>query len=104
MPVQRANATAHDGHARRKVAIEKGEEKVPVIIGSWDEATEAKILATLDPLSAMANADAASLEALLNQITTESQAVEDMLADLAKDAGLGAKEKPDFDIEEKFAV
>lgn len=38
-----------DGHARRKVAMQQGSKKVPVLIGSWDEATEAKILATLDP-------------------------------------------------------
>lgn len=53
-----------DGHARRRIAPEQGCEKVPVLVGSWDEATEAKILATLDPISAMAEADSAKLETL----------------------------------------
>ena len=31
---------------------------VPVIFGDWSEEAEAKILATLDPVGAMANGDA----------------------------------------------
>src|SRR5262245_38800219 len=42
-----------DGHARRKVAQAQGADRVPVLVGSWDEETEAKILATLDPVGAM---------------------------------------------------
>jgi hypothetical protein len=48
-----------DGHARRKVALEQGSAKVPVLVGDWSEEQERKILATLDPLAAMATADAA---------------------------------------------
>src|SRR5262249_13126391 len=54
-----------DGHLRHKIAQDQGCEKIPVLIGSWDEATEAKILATLDPIGALAEADSAKLEALL---------------------------------------
>lgn len=75
-----------DGHARRKVALDQGTEKIPVLIGSWDEATEAKILATLDPLAAMANADKAALDALLQDVTTQSDPINQMLAELAKSA------------------
>lgn len=77
-----------DGHARKKVAVEQGCEKVPVLVGSWDEAAEAKILATLDPLSAMAEADAAALDALLRDVQTGSQAIGDMLTQLAEGAGI----------------
>jgi len=59
-----------DGHARQKIALKNGTKKVPVLIGSWDEATEAKILATLDPIAAMATADAKALEALLESVST----------------------------------
>lgn len=76
-----------DGHGRRKVALEQGAEKVPVLVGDWDEATEAKILATLDPLAAMAEADASALEALLRDVQTGSQAIADMLTKLGEDAG-----------------
>lgn len=77
-----------DGHARQKVALAQGADKVPVLIGSWDEAQEAKILATLDPLAAMAESDAAALDALLRDVQTGSEALSTMLADLAGDAGL----------------
>jgi DNA modification methylase len=71
-----------DGHARKKVSPGK---KVPVLIGSWSEAEEQKILATLDPIGAMATADHASLAALLRSVQTESQAVTDLLNQLAQD-------------------
>lgn len=29
-----------DGHARRRVALDQGSEKIPVLVGSWDEATD----------------------------------------------------------------
>ena len=77
-----------DGHARKKVAVEQGCEKVPVLVGSWDEAAEAKILATLDPLAAMATADSAALDALLRDVQTGSQAIGDMLTQLAEEAGI----------------
>jgi len=73
-----------DGHARRKVALEQGAELIPVLIGSWDDVTEAKILATLDPLGAMANADKAALDQLLAEVTTQSDPIQKMLDELAK--------------------
>jgi DNA modification methylase len=76
-----------DGHARRKIALDQGCERVPVLVGSWDEATEAKILATLDPISAMAEADSAKLEALLREVSTGSDAIQQLLDDLATKAG-----------------
>jgi ParB-like chromosome segregation protein Spo0J len=77
-----------DGHARRKVALEQGADKIPVLVGDWDEATEKKILATLDPLAAMADTDAAALEQVLREIQTGSEHVAAMLDELAKDAGI----------------
>ena len=46
-----------DGHARKKVALDQGADRVPVLVGDWSEEDEAKILATLDPLAAMAEGD-----------------------------------------------
>jgi DNA modification methylase len=77
-----------DGHARRKVALAQGSERIPVLVGSWDEAAEAKILATLDPLAAMAEADGAQLDALLREVQTGDADLASMLAKLAGDAGL----------------
>src|SRR5215813_11776728 len=53
-----------DGHARKRIAAARGDERIPVLIGSWDEETEAKILATLDPLTGMASADQSKLDAI----------------------------------------
>lgn len=73
-----------DGHARRKVALDQGTTLIPVLVGDWSEADEAKILATLDPLAAMAEADASALDALLRDVQTSSAAVNEMLEGLAK--------------------
>lgn len=72
-----------DGHGRRKVALSQGSESVPVLVGDWSEEDERKILATLDPLAAMAEADDAALKALLAGIDTQSQAINAMFADMA---------------------
>ncbi len=82
-----------DGHARKKVALDQGAERIPVLVGSWDEETERKILATLDPLASMAEADVVKLDALLRGVQTSSQAVAAMLAKMATDAGITP---PDF--------
>ena len=71
-----------DGHLRRKVAHANGAEKIPVLVGSWSEADEAKILATLDPVANMAGADPIKLDALMREVETSSEAVQEMLADL----------------------
>jgi hypothetical protein len=75
-----------DGHARKSLFAGKG--KVPVLVGSWDEATERKILATLDPIGALATADTAKLDALLREVSTGSEALSAMLAELATAAGV----------------
>jgi hypothetical protein len=77
-----------DGHARRNVRPELlVDGRVPVLVGSWTEEQEAKILATLDPLAAMAGADAEKLDALLQEVSNSSGAVARMLSDLADQAG-----------------
>ena len=78
-----------DGHARRKVALDQGAEQVPVLVGNWSEEQEKKILATLDPMAAMAEeADKSQLEALLAEVHTDSQALKDLLSDLGKGDGV----------------
>jgi len=74
-----------DGHARKEI---KAGEKVPVLIGSWTEDEEKKILATLDPLAAMAEANAEALAELLNEIETNSPALAEMMEALARENGI----------------
>jgi hypothetical protein len=74
-----------DGHLRAETARDA---MLPVLVLDVDEAEADKLLATLDPLAAMAEADAAKLDGLLREIDTGSEALQQMLADLADDAGL----------------
>ena len=66
-----------DGHAR-KDAVEPS-TPVPVLVGSWTEEQEQKILATLDPIGAMAVADGDALESLLAEIDLDTN-MEDLSA------------------------
>lgn len=74
-----------DGHLRADTAPDA---LWPVLVLDVDEAEADKLLATVDPLAAMAETDSAKLDALLREIDTGSEALQEMLADLAKDAGL----------------
>lgn len=84
-----------DGHARIEEALKLGDETpVPFVEVELSEAEEMKILATLDPLSAMAGADKEQLDALLREVETADAAVMQMLDDLAKANGIAPA--PDF--------
>jgi ParB-like chromosome segregation protein Spo0J len=74
-----------DGHLRAETAADA---KVPVLILDVNEAEADKILATLDPLAAMAESDAAAFEELLHTVNTSSQALQELIAETAKQAGL----------------
>lgn len=74
-----------DGHLRAETAADA---KVPVLILDVTEAEADKLLATLDPLSSMANSDAVKLDELLRSVDTGSEALQQMLADTAAQAGL----------------
>ena len=77
-----------DGHARKHIGIAKKTDQIPVLVGNWTEEQEAKILATLDPIGAMAEADSAQLEALLREVGTGSAALQQLLDGLAVKAGV----------------
>jgi hypothetical protein len=74
-----------DGHLRAETTPD---QEVPVLVLDVDDAEASKILATFDPLGALAIADDAQLDALLQNIETSSQAIESLLADLTKDIDL----------------
>ena len=75
-----------DGHARKKKFAGKG--PVPVLVGSWSESDEQKILATLDPLAAMATANKEALESLMRDVQTGSEDLAAMLEKMAADEGI----------------
>jgi len=74
-----------DGHLRRKVAQMQGAETMPVLVGDWSEADEAKILATLDPIAGLAECDPVRLRSVIDDVQTATQEVADMLTRLWED-------------------
>lgn len=74
-----------DGHLRAEVAPD---EKVPVLVLDVDADEADKILATHDPLAAMATADAAQLESLLGELEFENEDLQKMLDELAQKNGM----------------
>lgn len=74
-----------DGHARAEVAPNS---EIPVLVLDVTEAEADKLLATFDPLGAMAGSDAAKLDELLRSVQTSNEAVAGMLSDLAEQVGV----------------
>lgn len=74
-----------DGHLRVETM---GDQILPVLVLDVNEKEGDKVLATLDPLAAMAEADATKLDAILRDVDTGSPELQQMLSDLAEDAGL----------------
>jgi ParB-like chromosome segregation protein Spo0J len=74
-----------DGHLRVETM---GDQILPVLVLDVNEAEGDKVLATLDPLAAMAESDAAKLDAILREVDTGSPELQQMLSDLADEAGL----------------
>jgi hypothetical protein len=77
-----------DGHARRNLPAHLTDDGlIPVLIGSWSEAEEAKILATFDPVGGLAGTDPQALAALIASVDTECRAVADLIEGLAESGG-----------------
>jgi len=71
-----------DGHARVAMAISRG-EKVPVVYVDLSPEEEAIILATLDPLSAMAGTDQELLKDLVSNLSVQDSAIKALLETLS---------------------
>jgi len=94
-----------DGHLRAETTPD---QEVPVLILDVDETEADKLLATLDPLAAMAGADDARLAVLLENVKTGSAALQEMLARLAAATGAVAQANAATDaapkLETRFAI
>lgn len=91
-----------DGHLRVMLALKTAQATVPVTYVDLSEEEERLVLATLDPLASMAETDADTLADLLNDVSSDSPAVMDMLDQLMQEAGL-VYEEPEPDDEDEFA-
>ncbi len=91
--VNRVTGHVVDGHLRVAMAISKGEPSVPVLYVDLSPEEEALVLATLDPIGAMAGTDPEKLEALLRDLPNMGAEVDALLAKIGTDAGVVP---PDF--------
>ncbi len=95
--VNRVTGHLVDGHLRVELALARGEPTVPVTYVDLSPTEERLVLASLDPLGAMAEADADTLAALLAEVTPTDAALAAMLADLAERAGIVSSGRTDPD-------
>ena len=86
--VNRSSGFVIDGHLRVALAISKRQPTVPVVYVELTPDEEAKVLATFDPLGAMAGADREQLEDLLTEVRTDDAALRATLRDLGDGASL----------------
>jgi len=86
--VNRRTGNLVDGHLRVTLADRNGEKTIPATIVDLSPEEEAMILATLDPLSALAATDHDKLSELLEEVQTNDAAILDML-------GLGEQDGDD---------
>lgn len=63
-----------DGHARVALAVKTGQPSVPVVFVDLSKREERLILATLDPLGALASSDADKLESLMGTLDIKDPA------------------------------
>ena len=71
-----------DGHARVEEALSRGEPKVPVLYVELTDEEERLVLASLDPISAMAIPDEAKLAELLADITVSDEGLRTLIGSM----------------------
>ena len=86
--VNRLTGHLVDGHLRVELAISRDEPTVPVTYVELSLEEERLVLASLDPLAAMATADRDALASLLADLQPDDAALTRMLAELADRNGL----------------
>jgi len=74
-----------DGHLRIAMAISEEQESIPVTYLDISEEEEKIILASFDPIAAMAAADREQLGELLSGIESDDAAIKEMLETIAKE-------------------
>jgi ParB-like chromosome segregation protein Spo0J len=84
-----------DGHLRVELALKHREPEVPVLFVDLDEREEALVLATLDPVTALAEADREALAALLEDVHTGDEALLQLIERLAIQTGVIEPDLPE---------
>lgn len=77
-----------DGHLRCQLAAREGAKTIPVVYVDVSEDEEALVLATLDPIGAMAATDKQKLDELFHDINSDNENVQKMIAEIAEKEGV----------------
>ena len=86
--VNRRTGYVVDGHLRVALAITRGEPSIPVVYVDLEEDEEALILATLDPIGAMAATDKDMLSELMASVGDDDSRVMALLDAVRQDNGV----------------
>jgi len=86
-----------DGHLRSEIAPDAD---IPVLVLDLNEDEAALLLASHDPIGAMAETDSSKLEQLLNELSPQSSAMQEMLDRMARDAGIVPPEFLPVDVDD----
>lgn len=81
-----------DGHLRVSLALRDEASSIPVVYVDLSPEEEALVLATIDPLAAMAAVDQEQLESLLAEVSTSSPDVQKLLSGMTK-ANIGQDDR-----------
>jgi ParB-like chromosome segregation protein Spo0J len=91
-----------DGHLRAETTPN---QEVPVLVLDLNDAETDKLLATLDPLAALAGTNQSLLDDLIAQIETENVAVQELLRNLADLPNeIEPKESEEVEIPEVYQI
>jgi hypothetical protein len=88
--VNRTTGNVVDGHLRIELALARDEPSIPVTYVELSEDEERLVLASLDPLSAMATAEEEQLASLLEGLEPADDALRALLDELAREYKLDA--------------
>jgi DNA modification methylase len=84
-----------DGHLRVELALRNGESSVPVVVVDLSQEEEDAILASFDPISAMAKTNHEALAALIAGITSTNPAVKDLIDRIKRQTNISSPMKGD---------
>lgn len=91
-----------DGHLRVSLAISRGEPSIPVVYVDLTEAEEKLVLATIDPIAALAVADKEQLDELLKGVNSDSAEVQALITNIALQNGIVPPEGFEGGVEQPF--
>jgi ParB-like chromosome segregation protein Spo0J len=86
-----------DGHLRCQLAAREGAKTIPVKYVDLSEEEEALVLATIDPIAAMATTDRAKLDDLMRGIQSDNEQVQALVKEIAEKENLLIDGKDGFD-------